>query len=120
MDNGINEEIEVQIVVDKLIMDMEMKIIIEEDYIIIINNQEEDHVVVDIIIHMVEVNDRILNIIEVEEDIEAIVEVVFVVIITIIMQMDIKHPLNINKFIQLLHLNNNNSVINVFFFFPVE
>jgi len=119
MDNGINEEIEVQIVVDKLIMDMEMKIIIEEDYIIIINNQEEDHVVVDIIIHMVEVNDSIINIIEVEEDIEAIVEVVFVVII-IIMQMDIKTPLNINKFIQLLHLNNNNSLINVFFFFPVE
>jgi hypothetical protein len=69
---------------------------------------------------MVVVNDHIMNIIEVEVDIEVLVEVM-VVIVVIIMGMDIRNMLNINKFIQLLHLNNNDSIINVFvFFFPVE
>jgi len=93
-----------------------------------------DHeVVVDgMIIHMVVINDNIMKIIEVEADliqtIEEIVEEIIVVVIVdiIIMLMDIKKMLNINKiminiikFIQLHHLNNNKSVINIHFF-PVE
>jgi hypothetical protein len=87
MDNGTIDEIIIE--VDNLMMEMEIEIIIEEDQIIIINNQEEDHVglspcvsqiynsffyfsqvVVDMMIHIVVVNDHIMNIIEVEVDIE--------------------------------------------------